>query len=105
MRLKRLFTIKTRFEAFLVIYAIAVGAVERGQHYMAQYPGNGGLLLALACSGVVFMAGGKLLDSVRPMAATHVLPGPARRRPISRNRPRSRPMRSGSRSAISLRTD
>ena len=65
-RLARLFTIKTRFEAFLVIYAIAVGAVERGQHYLQQYPGTLGALLALCCTGVVFLAGGKLLDSVRP---------------------------------------
>ena len=44
----RLFTIKTRFEAWLVIYAIAVGAVERGQHYIATYQGWGGWTLALA---------------------------------------------------------
>ena len=105
MRFKRLFTIKTRFEAFLVIYAIAVGSVERGQHYMAQYPGTGGLLLALACSGVVFVAGGKLLDSVRPLIASRPLPSPAKRRPVSRSRPRSRPLHSGSRSAVSLRRD
>ena len=65
-RLSRLFTIKTRFEAFLVTYAIAVGAVERGRHYMDVYPGNMGLLLAVICTGVVFIAGAKLLDSVRP---------------------------------------
>ena len=34
-KIGRLFTIKTRFEAWLVIYAIALGAVERGQHYLA----------------------------------------------------------------------
>ena len=66
-RLGRLFTIKTRFEAFLVTYAIAVGAVERGVHYMQQYPGTMGLVLALCCTGVVFLAGGKLLDSVLPV--------------------------------------
>ena len=65
-RLARLFIIKTRFEAFLVIYAIAVGAVERGRHYMEVYPGNSGILLAVVCTGVVFIAGAKLLDSVRP---------------------------------------
>ncbi len=65
-RVGRLFTIKTRFEAFLVIYAIALGAVERGKHYVEAYPGFGGWLLALACTGVVFIAGAKLLDSVRP---------------------------------------
>ncbi len=110
-RIKRLFTIKTRFEAFLVIYAIAVGAVERGQHYMDQFPGSGGWLLALACTGVVFMAGGRLLDSVRPQPAAEpvravlqraVMPRP---RSVSRNRPRSRRQRSGSGSAISLRRE
>ena len=60
-KIGRLFTIKTRTEAWLVTYAIAVGAVERGQHYLAQYPGFGGWLLALACTGVVFIAGAKLL--------------------------------------------
>ena len=64
-KIGRLFTIKTRFEAWLVIYAIALGAVERGRHYLETYPGAGGWLLALACTGVVFVAGGKLLDSVR----------------------------------------
>ena len=41
------------------------GAVERGRHYLDAYPGFGGWLLALACTGVVFVAGGKLLDSVK----------------------------------------
>ena len=112
MRLARLFTIKTRFEAFLVIYAIAVGSVERGQHYMATYPGFGGWLLALACTGVVFVAGGKLLDAVRPVpevrlarVAVPVTAARAGRRAVSRNRPSWRRNRSGSDSAISLHTD
>lgn len=63
-RIKRLFTIKTKFEAFLVIYALALGATERGSVYMQQYPGTGGHLLALACTGSVFMAGGMILDAV-----------------------------------------
>ena len=63
-RIKRLFTIKTKFEAFLVIYALALGATERGLVYMQQYPGMGGHLLALACTGSVFMAGGMILDTV-----------------------------------------
>ena len=110
MRLKRLFTIKTRFEAFLVIYAIALGAVERGQHYLVQYPGSGGWLLALACTGVVFMVGGRLLDTVRPKVAALPVAVAARairpaHRSLSRSRPRSRPQRSGSRSATSLRRD
>ena len=56
-KIGRLFTIKTRTEAWLVIYAIAVGAVERARHYMEIYPGTSGLILALACTGVVFVAG------------------------------------------------
>jgi hypothetical protein len=68
-KIGRLFTIKTRTEAWLVTYAIAVGAVERARHYLDMYPGFGGWLLALACTGVVFIAGAKLLDSVKPAAA------------------------------------
>ena len=63
-RIKRLFTIKTKFEAFLVIYALALGATERGIVYMGHYPGLGGQLLALACTGSVFMAGGMIIDAV-----------------------------------------
>jgi hypothetical protein len=63
-RIKSLFIIKTKFEAFMVIYALALGATERGAVYMHQYPGVGGQLLALACSGAVFMAGGKILDAL-----------------------------------------
>ena len=109
-RVARLFTIKTRFEAFLVIFAIAMGAAERARHYIETYGLNAsGLLLALCCSGVVFVAGGKLLDAVRrdqqdaqlqlfPMPA--IAPAPQRRdrRRVSRNRPRSAPM---SRAAVS----
>lgn len=38
-KIGRLFVIKTRFEAFAVIYALALGAVERGHAYLGQYPG------------------------------------------------------------------
>jgi len=34
-KIGRLFIIKTRFEAFLIIYALALGAVERGSAYLA----------------------------------------------------------------------
>jgi len=64
-RLGRLFVIKTRWEAFAVIYALALGAVERGFHYVDSYPGVGGWLLFAACTGVVFMAGATLLDHTR----------------------------------------
>lgn len=63
-KIKRLFTIKTKFEAFLVIYALALGATERGLVYIDQYPGFGGKLLAICCTGAVFMAGGKVIDAV-----------------------------------------
>jgi hypothetical protein len=64
-RISRLFVIKTRWEAVLVIYALALGAVERGYHYVERYPGVGGWLLFAACTGVVFMVGGKLMDLTR----------------------------------------
>ncbi|NML92081.1 hypothetical protein [Novosphingobium olei] len=64
-KIARLFLIKTRFEAFAIIYALALGAVERGHVYLTQYPGFGGKLLFLACTGAVFMAGAKILDALR----------------------------------------
>lgn len=64
-RIKRLFMVKTRAEAFMIIYALAVGAVERGTVYLRQFPGVGGKLLFLACTGAVFMAGAKMLDCLR----------------------------------------
>jgi hypothetical protein len=64
-RIKRLFVIKTRWEAYLIIYALALGGVERGNIYLGQYPGYGGKVLFLACLGAVFMAGAKILDAVR----------------------------------------
>ena len=107
-KISRLFTIKTRFEAWLVIYAIALGAVERGRHYLETYPGWGGWLLAVACTAVVFVAGGKLLDSVSAPAAA-VASGPYRsfpqRRTNGRNRPTRLLSRRGSESRISRRRD
>lgn len=64
-KLGRLFVIKTRIEAYMVIYALGLGAAERGTHYLDQYPGFGGYLLFLACTGSVFLAGAKILDCVR----------------------------------------
>ena len=63
--LKRLFVIKTRWEAMAVIYALALGAVDRGFHYVARFPGWGGWLLFLACTGTIFLAGGKLMELTR----------------------------------------
>lgn len=108
-RIARLFTIKTRAEAWLITYAIAVGAVERGRHYLELYPGFGGWMLALACTGVVFLAGAKLLDSVRapaPAMAAGPFVAPVQRRPdLSRNRPRWRRTRSAAASRSSSRKD
>jgi hypothetical protein len=108
-RIGRLFVIKTRTEAWLVTYAIAVGAVERGRHYFETYPGATGWLLALACTGVVFLAGAKLLDSVTPVAAPAVagaqVARATRRGSLNRNRPRLRPTRFGSAPPLSSRKD
>lgn len=64
-KIGRLFTIKTRAEAFLIIYALALGAVERGSAYLHRFPGWGGRLLFLACTAAVLMAGAKILDCLR----------------------------------------
>jgi high-affinity Fe2+/Pb2+ permease len=55
-------TLREGLEAFLIIYALALGATTRGTHYLEQYPGWGGWALFLACSGAVFMAGAQILD-------------------------------------------
>src|SRR4029453_3058782 len=94
-KIGRLFVIKTRFEAFLVTYAIAVGAIERGIHYLQSYPGNGGWMLGAACFGVPFIAGTKLPGRVRPagVASCSSVKVPRRRamqRRLSRSRPRDR---------------
>lgn len=64
-KIKRLFVIKTRFEAFVIIYALGLGSVERGMHYLDEYPGFPGWLLLLACTGSVFLAGAKILDCLK----------------------------------------
>lgn len=64
-KIGRLFVIKTRFEACLIIYALAVGAMARGAAYLDEYPGVGGQLLLVACSGAVFLAGAKIFDCLR----------------------------------------
>ena len=85
----------------------SLGSVERGQHYMATYPGWGGWLLAAACTGVVFIAGAKLLDSVRPArpaVAVGAYPAAPRRASLNgRNRPTRLPNRYASRSRTSRR--
>jgi len=109
LRLARLFTIKTRTEALLVTYAIAVGAIERGLHYVEQYPGYAGVVLALACLGVPFIAGAKLIDSVKPQPAPGRarVPSPQRRSAprFSRSRPMYGPTYRGSALRSSRRRD
>ena len=68
-KVTRLFVIKSKFEAFLVIYAIACGAIERGHQLQQQYGGTGGGLLFALSPVVVFMAGARILDSVEREAA------------------------------------
>lgn len=64
-KIKRLFVIKTRFEAYLIIFALALGAMTRGAHYTIEYPGVGGYLLLAATAGAVFLGGAKILDALR----------------------------------------
>jgi hypothetical protein len=64
-KIARLFIIKTRLEACLIIYALGVGAISRGQHYLTEFPGFGGQLLLAACTGSVFLAGAKIFDCLR----------------------------------------
>lgn len=63
-RVTRLFVIKSKFEAFLLIYALGTGAVERGVSYLHRFPGAPGWIMFAACTGAVFIAGGMLLDTV-----------------------------------------
>jgi len=64
-KIARLFVIKSRLEAFAIIYALALGATARGAHYLGQFPGWPGKVLFLACTGAVFMAGAKILDCLK----------------------------------------
>jgi len=73
-KIARLFVIKSRWEACLIIYALALGATERGTHYIHQFPGFGGCLLFFACTGSVFMAGAKILDCLKHEKALEEVP-------------------------------
>jgi hypothetical protein len=64
-KIARLFVIKNRFEAFAIIYALALGATSRGASYLDQYPGLGGQLLFAATTGAVFLAGAAILDGLK----------------------------------------
>lgn len=64
-KIGRLFVIKNRFEAFAIIFALAMGATARGSAYLEQFPGFAGHLLFLATTGAVFLGGAKILDCLR----------------------------------------
>ena len=64
-KIGRLFVIKTRWEAYLIIYALALGAMTRGVHYTIEYPGVGGYLLWACTAGAVFLGGAKILDAIK----------------------------------------
>ena len=64
-RIANLFILKNRWEALALIYAFALGAVERGEHYLQLYPGPFGWLLFAACTGAVFIGGARLMETTR----------------------------------------
>jgi hypothetical protein len=111
-RLGRLFVIRTRWEAWAVTWAIALGAAERGKHYLALYPGALGWVFFAICCAVVFVAGAKLLDGTRPEAAPGRTLRPSlarvsarRPRPLSRSRPKGFRPTDDSRSRFAHRKD
>ena len=78
-KLSRLFVIKTRFEAYLIIFGLALGAMTRGAQYTLQYPGAFGYFMMSLTAGAVFLGGAKILDAIRyereAKAGTPVRPG------------------------------
>jgi len=64
-KIGRLFVIKTKIEASIIIYALALGATTRGSEYLVEFPGWSGQLLFLAATGAVFLAGAKIFDCIR----------------------------------------
>lgn len=64
-KIGRLFVIKTKWEAYIIIYALALGATSRGSAYLVEWPGWEGKMLFLAATGAVFLAGAKILDCLK----------------------------------------
>lgn len=64
-KIARLFVIKTRFEAYVIIYALALGATTRGAQYLDQYPSYWGEALFLAACTAVMLAGAAILDGLK----------------------------------------
>lgn len=63
-KIARLFQIKTKFEVFLITYALGLGAAERGKEYLLQYPGDVGKVFFGLCTLAVFIAAAKMLEAV-----------------------------------------
>ncbi|MXO90782.1 hypothetical protein [Pontixanthobacter aquaemixtae] len=63
-KIGRLFVIKTKWEAYIIIYALALGCTARGSQYIVDYPGWFGKLMFLATTGAVFLAGAKIFDAL-----------------------------------------
>jgi hypothetical protein len=78
-KISRLFVIKNRFEACAIIYALALGAAERGKHYLDTFPGFGGRMLFVAAMVAVWMGGAKILDALSYERKPAVWTGPDRR--------------------------
>ncbi len=71
-RIRRLFTIKTKFEAFLAIYAMAMGATARGVHYIEPIiPAPAAKLLFLCCCLAAIVVGGLMHGRRRAQAGLH----------------------------------
>ena len=108
-KIGRLFTIKTRIEAWLVTYAIALGAIERGRHYLETYPGLGRLDAGPGVHRRGFPGwreAARFGEAAEPALAAGPYRAPVRRRSfIGRNRPMLRQMNRASGSRSSLRTD
>ena len=112
-RVGRLFVIRTRWEAWAVTWAIALGAAERGKYYLSLYPGVLGWIFFVLCCAVVFVAGAKLLDATRkeavkapaPLKLTPAIAPLRRARPLSRSRPRGFRPGDGSRLQSAHRKD
>ncbi|WP_209348139.1 hypothetical protein [Pontixanthobacter sp. CEM42] len=63
-KIGKLFVIKTKWEAYIIIYALALGCTARGSQYLIEYPGWFGKLMFLATTGAVFLAGAKIFDAL-----------------------------------------
>jgi hypothetical protein len=63
-KIKRPFIIKTKIEASFIVYALALGAAERGKDYLDRFPGNFGWVMFSACMLAVLMGGAKIFDAI-----------------------------------------